>query len=121
MKCPKYVNSKPKCQKYGGFHKIENCGLRCSFCNGIGHTKERCWKKNLKIRVVVANFLEVLVNDEKTTLAQLNYICESNNDVFSHVKLPKHRVFQNVIENQGGANFMGGLREANIGLKRGLL
>jgi hypothetical protein len=56
----------------------------------MGHTKERCWRKNLKIGIVVANFLEVLVDDEKTTLAQLNCICESNNDVFSHVKLPKH-------------------------------
>jgi hypothetical protein len=48
----------------------------------------------------------------------------SNNDVFSHVKLPKHQVLQNAIirnvnENQRVANFMGGLRESNIGLERG--
>jgi hypothetical protein len=55
----------------------------------MGHTKERCWKKNLKIGVVVANFLKVLVDDEKATLAQLICIYESNNDVFSHVKSPK--------------------------------
>jgi hypothetical protein len=42
----------------------------------MGHTKERCWKKNLKIGIVVANFLEVLVDDEKATLVQLKYICE---------------------------------------------
>jgi hypothetical protein len=44
----------------------------------MGHTKKRCWKKNLKIGVVVANPLEVLVDDEKATLAQLNYICEQH-------------------------------------------
>jgi hypothetical protein len=48
----------------------------------------------------------------------------SNDDVFSLVKLPKHRVLQNAVigdvnENQGITNFMGGLREANIGLERG--
>jgi hypothetical protein len=50
--------------------------LGVHFVMGWGNTKERCWKKNLKIGIVVANFFKVLVNDEKTTLAQLNYICE---------------------------------------------
>jgi len=41
----------------------------------MGHIKERCWK-NFKIGIVVAIFLEMLVDDEKANLAQLNYICE---------------------------------------------
>ncbi len=36
-----YANSKPKCQKCGGLHKTKNYGLRCTFCNGMGHVEEK--------------------------------------------------------------------------------
>jgi len=41
--------------------------------------------------IVVVNYLEVLVNDEKTTLAKLNQLCGANNNVFSGTKIPKQR------------------------------
>jgi len=54
--------------KSEGFHMIENCNLRCSFYNGMGHIQERCWKKNPKVGTTTTNFLEILVDDEKSTL-----------------------------------------------------
>jgi hypothetical protein len=38
----------------------------------MGQIEDRCWKKNFKSGIIVANFLEVLVDDEETTLTQLN-------------------------------------------------
>jgi hypothetical protein len=55
-----------------GGHKTEICGLKCSYNFGLGHTKEQCWKKNGRRLVAITNYLEVLVDDEETTLAKLN-------------------------------------------------
>jgi hypothetical protein len=63
LKCGKCVR---------GWHKIENYGLKCSYCFGLGHIKECCWKSNGKIFATFANYLEVLVNDEEATLVELN-------------------------------------------------
>lgn len=69
---------------------MENCGLRCSFCGGLGHTKGCCWKKkDPKICVVVTNYLEVLVDDEETVQNQLHKICGNNHDLFSHIRVPR--------------------------------
>jgi hypothetical protein len=38
----------------------------------MGHTKNMCWRKNGEGPSTFVNFLEVFVNDEKTTLAELN-------------------------------------------------
>jgi hypothetical protein len=38
----------------------------------MGHTKNRCWKKNDKGPFAFTNFLEVLVNDEEAILTKLN-------------------------------------------------
>ncbi len=35
---PKHNDMQPKCNKCGGGHRVENCGMRCSFCNGMGHS-----------------------------------------------------------------------------------
>jgi hypothetical protein len=43
-----------------------------SYNFGLGHTKEQCWKKNGRGPIVITNYLEVLVDDEETTLAKLN-------------------------------------------------
>jgi len=40
LTCPKLINTRPKCAKCGDGHKIDNCGLKCSFCFGLGHTKD---------------------------------------------------------------------------------
>jgi hypothetical protein len=68
--CPKLNEPWPKCAKCGMFHRIENCGIKCSFCSGLGHSEDKCWKKpkDEKPHSRAANFLEVLLNDEETTL-----------------------------------------------------
>jgi hypothetical protein len=32
----------PKCAKCGMSHRTENCGIKCSFCLGLGHFEDRC-------------------------------------------------------------------------------
>jgi len=39
--CPKHNDMQPKCGKCGGGHRLENCGIRCSFCNGLWHSEDR--------------------------------------------------------------------------------
>ncbi len=51
--------------------------------------EEKCWKKNLKGTTTVINFLKVVVNDEKTTLFELNKICNTNHDLLFGIKMPK--------------------------------
>ncbi len=67
--------------------------MKCSFCSGLGHAKDRCWKKSKDGRSNsgVANFLEVLLNDEATTAQQLDRFCENEN-VFSYTLIPKRRL-----------------------------
>jgi hypothetical protein len=38
------------------------------------------------------NYLEVLVNDEKTTLEYLNKLCGTKHDIFSGARIPKRRL-----------------------------
>jgi len=65
-KYPKYATSRPKCLKCGGLHRMENCGLKCSFCGGMGHIKKHCWKKkDLKMSATTTNDLEVIIDDEE--------------------------------------------------------
>ncbi len=40
LTCPKLTNTRPKCAKCGDEHKIDNCGLKCSFCFGLGHMED---------------------------------------------------------------------------------
>ncbi len=61
----KHSDKRPKHGKCGGGHRVEYCGIRCSFYNGLGHLEDCCWKKkNTKPSNSTANDLEVLVNDE---------------------------------------------------------
>jgi len=55
-----------------GGHKTNNCGVKCSLCSRMGHTKDRCWKKIGKGPSTFANLLKVLVNDEEATFVELN-------------------------------------------------
>jgi len=68
--CPRLNEPRSKCAKCGMSHRTENCGIKCSFCSGLGHSEDKCWKKpkDAKSHSGAANFLEVLLNDEKTTL-----------------------------------------------------
>jgi len=72
MVYPKHNNIRPKCNKCGGGHKVENYDIRCSFYNGLGHLNNQCWKKkNTELPNSTPNYLEVLVNDEEATLIEL--------------------------------------------------
>jgi hypothetical protein len=83
--CPRLNEPRPKCAKCGMPHRIENCGVKCSFCAGLGHSEDRCWKKPRegKTHPGSANFLEVMLDDEEATLHQLNELCGSEN-LFSY-------------------------------------
>jgi hypothetical protein len=74
-------------------HRIENCGIKCTFCSGLGHSEDRCWKKpkDGKSHFGTANFLEVLLNDKTTTLQQLNKLCGDEN-LFSYTRVLRRRV-----------------------------
>jgi hypothetical protein len=83
----------PKCKKCGGGHRAKNYGIRCSFYNGMGHSEDLCWrKKDIKPSNSTANYLEVLVNDERATLNKLNKICGANHHLASKNRIPKRRL-----------------------------
>jgi hypothetical protein len=67
--------------------------MKCSFCAGLGHSEDRCWKKpkDGKVHLGSANFLEVLLNDEETTLHQFNKLC-GNENLFSYTRVPRRRM-----------------------------
>ncbi len=100
--CPRFNEPRPKCAKCGMSHKIENCGIKCSFCSGLGHSEDRCWKKpkDEKPHSRAANFLEVLLNDEEATVQQLDKLC-GNENIFSYSRVPRRRMLVEVAP--GGA------------------
>jgi len=57
----------------------------------MGHTKNICWKcgKDGKMSTVVTNYLKVLVDDEETTLEQLNKLCGIKHDIFMGARIPR--------------------------------
>jgi hypothetical protein len=61
--CPRQIEPRPKCAKCGMPHRTENCGVKCSFCSGLGHSEDRCWKRSKDGRPSfgAANFLEVFI------------------------------------------------------------
>jgi len=90
---PRLNEARPKCAKCDMFHRTENCGIKCVFCSGLGHSKDRCWKKpkDGKSHSGAANFLEVLLNDEAVTMQQLNKLC-GNENLFSYTRVPRRRI-----------------------------
>jgi hypothetical protein len=90
--CLKLAYTMPKCAKCRSGHKTDDCGLKCSLCFGLRHTKDKCWKKSTKGLSTTTNFLEVLVNDGKATLLKLNCIYGGDQHIFSEVKVPKRRL-----------------------------
>jgi hypothetical protein len=75
--CPRLNEARPKCAKCNMPHRTENCGIKCTFCTGLGHSEDRCWKKpkDGKTHTGTANFVKVLLNDEEAMLQQLNRLC----------------------------------------------
>jgi len=101
--CPRLNEPRLKCAKCGMSHRIENCGIKCSFCLGLGHSEDRCWKKpkDGKPHSGAANFLEVLLNDEEATLQQFNKLC-GNENVFSYTRVPRRRMLVEVAPASAG-------------------
>jgi hypothetical protein len=92
MTCPRLNEPRPKYAKCGMPHRTENCGVKCSFCSGLGHSEDRCWKKSKdgKTHSGAANFLEVMLDDEAATEQQLNRLC-GNENAFSYTRVPRRR------------------------------
>jgi hypothetical protein len=82
--CPRLNEPRPKCAKCGMSHRTKNCGIKCLLCLGLGHSKDKCWKKpkDGKSHFGTTNFLEVLLNDEEATMQQLNMLCGNENIFF---------------------------------------
>ncbi len=83
--CPKLNEARTKCAKCNMPHRTENCGIKCTFCTGLGHSEDKCWKKpkDGKSAAGAANFLEVLLDDGAATKQQLNKLC-GNENLFSY-------------------------------------
>ncbi len=95
--CPRLNDARPKCAKCNMPHRTENCGIKCTFCTGLGHSEDRCWKKprDEKTHTGTANFVEVLLSDEEAMLQQLNRLC-GNEKIFSYTRVPRRRVLVEV-------------------------
>jgi predicted aspartyl protease len=95
--CPRLNEARPKCAKCNQPHRTENCGVKCTFCIGLGHSEDKCWKKpkDGKLAVGAANFLEVMFDDEAATEHQLNKLC-GNENAFSYTRVPRRRTPINV-------------------------
>jgi hypothetical protein len=91
--CPRLNDARPKCAKCGMPHRTKNCGVKCNYCAGLGHSEDRCWKKpkNEKTPSGTINYLEVLISDEAATQNQLNKLCGSET-ILSHTRVPRRRV-----------------------------
>jgi hypothetical protein len=90
--CPRLNEARPKCAKCNMPHRTENCGIKCAFCAGLGHSEDKCWKKlrDGNSTAGAANFLEVLLDDETATEQQLNKLCGDEN-LFSYTRVPRRR------------------------------
>jgi hypothetical protein len=89
---PRLNEARPKCAKCNLSHRTENCGVKCTLCTGLGHSEDKCWKKTKdgKSASGVANFLEVMLDDEAATEHQLNRLC-GNENTFSYTRVPRRR------------------------------
>jgi hypothetical protein len=95
--CPRLNETRPKCAKCNMPHRIENSGIKCTFCTGLGHSEDKCWKKpkDGKSIVGLANFLEVLLAYGAATEQQLNKLC-GNENLFSYTRVPRKRTHVDV-------------------------
>jgi len=96
--CPRLNEARPKCAKCNMPHRTENCGIKCTFCAGLEHSEDKCWKKPKDGKSIVgaANFLEVLLDDGATIEQQLNKLC-GNENLFSYTRVPKRRTSIDVV------------------------
>jgi hypothetical protein len=90
--CPRLNEARPKCAKCKLPHRTENCGMKCSFCTGLGHFDDRCWKKpkDGQSQSGATNFLEVMLSDEAATEQQLHKLC-GNESLLSYIIVQRRR------------------------------
>jgi hypothetical protein len=95
--CPRQNEARSKCAKCNLPHRIEKCGVKCTFCTGLGHSEDKCWKKpkDGKSTFRAANFLEVMLDDEAATEQQLNRLC-GNENAFSYTRVSRRRTLVDV-------------------------
>jgi hypothetical protein len=76
--CPRLNEARPKYAKCNMPHRTENCGIKCTYCAGLGHFEDKCWKKpnDGKSHFGAANFVEVLLYDEEATTTVEDKILE---------------------------------------------
>ncbi len=105
--CPRLDEPRPKYAKWGMPHRTENCAMKCSFCAGLGHSEDKCWKKlkDGKVHPGSANFLQVLLNDEEATLCQIDKLHGSEN-LFSYTRVPR-RIMPAEVATGGAVPFPG--------------
>jgi hypothetical protein len=91
--CLRQIEPRPKCAKCGMPHRTKNYGIKCSFCSGLGHSEDRCWKRSKDGRPSsgAVNFLEVLLDDEVATAQQLDRLC-GNENILSYTRIPRRRM-----------------------------
>ncbi len=90
--CPRLNEARLKCAKCNMLHRIENYGIKCTFCTGLGHSEDKCWKKPKDGKSIAGamNFLEVLLDDGAVAEQQLNKLC-GNENLFSYTRVPRRR------------------------------
>ncbi len=95
--CSRLNEARPKCAKCNMPHRTENCGIKCTFCTGLGHSEDKCWKKpkDGKSAAGATNFLEVLLDDGTVTKQQLDKLC-GNENLFSYTRVPRRKTPVNV-------------------------
>lgn len=71
-------------------------GLDVVFVQGWVILKTCVGRMGKKSHLVVNNYLEVLVDDESTTLKQLNRLCGSNHDIYSEAIILKRRLLVDI-------------------------
>jgi hypothetical protein len=53
---PRLNEARPKCAKCNMPHRTENYGIKCTFCTGLGHSEDKCWKKPKDGKSTVGQF-----------------------------------------------------------------
>jgi len=85
--CPRLNEAWLKYAKCNMPHRTEGGEIKSTYNAGLGHSEDNCWKKP---HFGVANFLEVLQNDE-ANLQQFNRLCRSEK-ISSYTGAPRRRM-----------------------------
>jgi hypothetical protein len=90
--CPKIENIKPKCDKCGLSHKTKIMDPNVGTTYVWDILKIDVRRRARRPNHTTNNYLEVLMDDETTTLEQLNRLCGTKHDIFSGAHMPKRKL-----------------------------